>query len=103
MTNNETPFMDIVKANVTELYCAEEADNLIKSPELVGCVKYSPQVQRGLVNRVLINKLLIFRATHKVSVVDVIYCLLPDGDNEAWMNVFKLVVLPFLKQNKVKL
>jgi len=103
MTNNKTPLLEVIRDNIKELYSEEAANAFMCNKELRNYTKYTDSVQRGLANRVLISKLLIFRATSKVKVVDAIYCLIPDGDNEAWMNIFKIVIIPFLKENKIKL
>jgi len=96
-------FLEIVKINIAKLYSKEQAESFVSNKNLMGCETYNDNVQRGLINRVIINKLLVFRAHHKVRVTDVIYCLPPDGDNESWMTVFKTVILPFLKDNKIEL
>ncbi|MDQ6990808.1 MAG: hypothetical protein Q9M11_03650 [Mariprofundaceae bacterium] len=95
--------LDVIYANIKNTYSEAAADAFRANPVFSTANDYSDAVQRGLANRVLINKLLVFRATSKVPVVDAIYCLIPDGNNEDWMNVFKMVILPFLKENKVML
>jgi len=95
--------LEAVYSNIDKEYSPFMADMFMKNPEFSNYKQYDDKTQRGLVNRVLISKLLVFRASSDVKVVEIIYCLIPDGDNESWMNVFKLVILPFLKENKVSL
>jgi len=103
MSKPVTSMLDIIKLNIATNYTKAAAEQFVSNPVFVGCEAYDDTVQRGLANRVLIRKLLAFRAKSNVKVVDAIYCLIPDGDNESWMNVFKLVILPFLKENNVQL
>jgi len=86
-----------------KVYSKEQAASFMDNMAKVECGNYNDNVQRGLINRMLINKLLVFRAHNNVRVTDVIYCLPPDGDNESWMNVFKMVILPFFKEHKIQL
>jgi hypothetical protein len=99
----EISLFELVCININKTYSKEAAVSFAKDPCFKGCDKCEDNVQRGLINRVMINKLFIFRAYNDTSVVDIIYCLLPDGDNESWMNVFKIAVLPFLAKHQVKL
>ena len=103
MSKDTDKILDVVYINIKEAYSKEEADAFISNKELSGIETCGNEIQRGLANRVLISKLLAFRAKSDVKVVDVIFCLIPDGDNESWLRVFKLVILPFLKENNVKL
>jgi len=102
-TNDEMGFLDSVLLNIRESYSGDEAAAFESNPELRNCKDSEDAVQRGLVNRVLIRKMLIHRAKFKVSVVDAIYCLAPDGDTSSWLTVFKEVILPFIRTNKIKL
>lgn len=102
-TNTTLNLIDAVTLNIRAVYSEEEADNFYATKDLASVINEPDEVQRGIINRVLIRKLLVHRADHEVSVVDPIFCLIPDGDNGSWMNVFKLVILPFLKSNQVKL
>jgi len=102
-TNEELNFLDAVLLNIRESYSNDEALSFSKNGELSKCGEAEDRVQRGLVNRVLIRKMLVHRATHKVSVVDAIFCLAPDGDASSWLTVFKEVILPFIRTNKIRL
>ncbi len=95
--------IDTVYINLKELYSKEQADSFISNKEFNNIHDMDNAMQRGLVNRVLISKLLIYRSKNDVSVNDAIYCLVPDGTDTTWMNVLKLVIIPFLKKNNIPL
>lgn len=101
--STEIPLVTAVLANVREVYSEEAANSLANNPILRGWEEHPNEIQRGLINRILVRKLLAYRARHHNGVVDVVLCLAPDGDDSSWMNVFKIAVLPFLKANKVQI
>lgn len=101
--HNPFGLLHTVYVNIKEVYGPRYADVFMSNPEFKNYASYSDDLQRALANRVLINKLLVFRGKNSVPVTNVIYCLIPDGDNDTWMKAFKQIVLPFLVSNKVKL
>jgi len=101
--SNGVGVVDAVALNIADGYSQEAADAFLSNPDFQDYNDNTQEVQRGLVNRVLVRKLLVHRADNPESVVDIILCLVPDGDVESWMTVFKIAVLPYLKANNVRL
>jgi len=95
--------VDAIALNIADGYSQEAADAFLSNPDFQDYNDNTQEVQRGLVNRVLVRKLLVHRADSPEPVVDIILCLVPDGDVESWMTVFKIAVLPYLKANNVRL
>jgi len=89
--------------NIEKGYSKKQADKFKNNILLNDIESYDNNYQRGVISRVLVNKLLAHRSKHDDIVTDAIYCLIPDGTNSTWMNVLKVVIIPFLKENKVEL
>ena len=95
--------VDAIALNIADQYTDEAAADFLRNADFQDYKSNTDEVQRGLVNRVLVRKLLAHRADNPEPVVDIVLCLVPDGDVESWMTVFKIAVLPYLKANNVRL
>ena len=91
----------IVNLHLKETVSAEAAEAFLSNPMIMSVADATTGVQRIVVNRYFVNKLLIFRSQNEVPIIDVMPLLVNDGPIEDWFTLFKLFIAPFLKNNSI--
>jgi len=91
----------LVVLNLREEYSEEAANELINSPYVASVVNNSETMQRIAINRYLTAAILKFRAVTNVDMSNLLFMLVNDGTTEEWMDLFKKVILPTLKEYKI--
>ena len=93
--------VDLVVLHLNALEATKEANVFMANPSIANVYKLNPNSQRVIINKFLLNRLLIFRTISKESVTDIITLLANDGITEDWITLMKEFVLPFIAKNEV--
>jgi len=92
----------LVRINIDSIAGNEEHGKaFLNIPDIKFCMKANPVAQRMIINRVLVNKLLIFRSENEKSINGVLPFIANDGYLEDWVTLLKEIVLPFCIENSV--
>lgn len=97
---------DVCMVYITALYLKEyigehAAILFLKDQDVFSLVEHNPNVQRVFINRYFTGLLLRYRAKTNVPVNSVLTMLVNDGYTEDWFTLFRIHVIPFLKNNDV--
>ena len=93
--------VDLIVLHLNALKATKEANVFMSNPSIANVYKLNPNSQRVIINKFLLNRLLIFRTISKESVTDIITLLANDGITEDWITLMKEFVLPFIAKNEV--
>lgn len=80
----------------------ENASNIfLTHPYIVTVNGLTSGSQRVMINRFFVELLLKYRATSNTSVELYLSYLISDGEIEDWFKLFKEIIIPFIKENKL--
>jgi len=71
------------------------------NPEILIIEELNPASQRIIINRVLNQALLLFRAHNNINISEVMIYLINDGLNDEWLSLMEDVVLPFFAEHNI--
>ena len=97
----EHNLVELVVLHLNALEGTKEANVFMANPSIANVYKLNPNSQRVIINKFLLNRLLIFRTISKEPVTDIITLLANDGITEDWITLMKEFVLPFIAKNEV--
>ena len=93
----------IIRVNIDALANGndEHGKAFLRIPDIKYHIKANPVAQRLVINRVLVNKLLVWRSENDKTINNVLPFIANDGYLEDWVTLLKEIVLPFCVENSV--